>query len=189
MSVRDEDLQAYFDDELAPAERARVEKEIAADPDATKRLEALGEMRVLLREGVALAHAQAEADAPTGAWAAVRAGIRKPPTLGERAGEWVRARWFVPTLAAAGVAATLAITLAISGGPARESTADAPRRKRSKHHLLEKTRMHPPKKRPVVATRPIVEIESIDTVAAGSSFMRWDQPEGGTPVVWIEEEE
>lgn len=105
MSVTDEELSAFLDGELPPAERRRIIALIAADPELQRRIERMGAVdRDLLA-----AFAEGEADA---------AGVSRPliaafPRPSAR-------RWLVRGALAA-IAAIVAARLFADGAPDRDA--------------------------------------------------------------------
>jgi len=104
--LRDEDLQRYFDEDLAPDHARRTEEALASSDEDRKRIAALGQIRTLLRASAQ----QTAADAPSDAmWAAIGAELAKRGGPGwlERLGVRFRellvgpARIWVPAAAAA----------------------------------------------------------------------------------------
>lgn len=108
---RDDELQRYFDEDLAPAQARRAEDALGSSEEDRKRLAALGQLRALLRASAQQASAQAPSDAM---WAAIRDELHKgrAPSPAERFAvrwrEWFAgpARVWVP---AAAVAAALLV--------------------------------------------------------------------------------
>ncbi|MCG8591575.1 MAG: zf-HC2 domain-containing protein [Proteobacteria bacterium] len=125
-TLRDERLQAYHDGELSEAERARVEAELARDPELAAELAALEQARGLLREW------DAEAPVPE-LWSGIAARLpatgtapsaREAPDPGWA--ERLRAWLFPGSLAAAVAAASLAVFFFYAVGPTGPADASAP---------------------------------------------------------------
>jgi anti-sigma factor RsiW len=119
---RDDELMRYFDGDLDDAEARRLEQALAGSPLDRARLEALGEIRTLLRESSQRDAATAPSEAM---WASIRGELARGrrPALGERlAVAWSDlwagpARYWVPATAAAGAVA-LAFALTRPAAPA-----------------------------------------------------------------------
>lgn len=179
--LKDADLMRYFDGELSPAEMARVEEALRSNEDARKRLEALGEMRGLLREAVQARAADATQSCDV--WAGVRRGIERAPSLAERAGAWWRSRWAMPAFGIAAAAAVVALVFASGGEPAPGPTAvvapPAP---------AADAATSTPDRAPR-APGPLVEVEEIEAEGTMPAVvMTSAEPgENAIPVVWIEE--
>ncbi|MBW2732861.1 MAG: hypothetical protein JRH20_10760 [Deltaproteobacteria bacterium] len=97
----DRELQRYFDGELSLRQARQVRERLIESADDQRRLEALGEMRGLLREA-----AEAEADDAdfSRLWDGVRTGIAtEKGRAPRRVGSWVL-RWGMVTASAVAVA-------------------------------------------------------------------------------------
>jgi anti-sigma factor RsiW len=107
--MSDEELQRYFDGDLAPAQARRVEEALARSEEDRRRLAALGEIRTLLREAAQRSAVEAPSEPM---WAAIRAEVAKgqePPLRERLAVRWRElcagpARFVLPAAAAAAVA-------------------------------------------------------------------------------------
>jgi anti-sigma factor RsiW len=107
--MSDERLHAYFDGQLPPEERARFERDLAADPRLSEALRELRELDAAL--GSVPGHA-----APPDFTARVVRSVRRG-----RAGAVLRL--FVPLAAAAAVAAAVFLPWPESPPPAQEAAA------------------------------------------------------------------
>jgi anti-sigma factor RsiW len=111
-SKRDIDLQRYHDGELDPRQAREVYQRLQRDPAERARLQALRQMRDLLRE---VTEAEAEQANFDHLWTRVNAhlGEREPVPVGQRLGGWLR-RYGL--LAAAALIA-LVLGVVLLGGP------------------------------------------------------------------------
>lgn len=107
MAERDDrELQRYFDGELSLRQARQVRERLAESPEDQRRLEALGEMRSLLRESV-----EAEADDAdfSRLWDGVRTGIAADEERGpSRVSSWIL-RWGMVTASAVAAAILLLV--------------------------------------------------------------------------------
>ncbi|HEX7044456.1 MAG TPA: anti-sigma factor [Burkholderiales bacterium] len=89
----EEQLHAYVDDALAPAERAQVEMRLRAEPEAARRVEAYRRLNLLLRAAL---DPLLEEPVPE--------RLQRVPTLRERRPSWLRHAAFAASLLLAGAA-------------------------------------------------------------------------------------
>ncbi len=112
--MKDEDLLRYLDGELVPREAREVEAELAASPDARRKLDAMRQLRDVVAARIEAEVNDAEADLE-GSWRKIAAALPEPqrPSLWGRLRDWFDAyRGHVLTgalAASAGVVITLAL--------------------------------------------------------------------------------
>ena len=95
-------LSAYLDGELGPAERRAVDAHLRTCPVCRRNLADLERVKTLLR-------ALPEVEPPSGLFAGVRAELERPAALLGPLGDWLRAAFRRPAVAA--VAVLLAVLL------------------------------------------------------------------------------
>ena len=167
-SIKDKDLQRYFDGELDLSMTREVHRLLQQSEKDQPRVRSLEQMRSLISEATSAEADRANLDH---LWSRVRAGIaeEQPLSLAERCSFWLRRYGFAVAAATALVVVALAITL-WSANRAPSDRAPVPPQS--------------------VANRNDCVIESLDVgPQAVSTIFTIEDPEesGETTVIWVTE--
>ena len=194
--VRDIDLMQLADGELDADERAELEAAIAQDPDAEKKLEAIGQVGEVVRGHLELAADEAEPRLAN-MWAeiekrieldgrssqAAAAPVRRPTAAQPVPGLWGSVTRWIDTYrghvltGALSAGAVAAIALYLRPAP---RVAESPREPQ-----VAAPEVTPPEPEVLPAHMP-AEVESIDVTGGSSAVFTYEGEDGEqTTVIWV----
>lgn len=189
----DDTLQRFYDGDLSPLEEHGVQARIEADPDAQRRLLALGRMTELLRDGTAALGGSLDSNA---LFAAIEGELAKPsrvgagPRLRVITSEWLEHRRSV-VVSLAGAAAVAAVTFLAVLRPGTHAPEDdgtlvlAPGEQAPAVLPVEEPAREPAQ---VIASVHGSSVEEVDFGANTGTVFELDNEGVAVAVVWISDE-